>query len=110
MRTMHALPEIVTAHLDEVRALCEKYSVKRLILFGSAVKGEFRPGQSDIDFLVEFLPGASGRGFAHPYFQLETALHELLGLEVDLIEPSAISNPYVAESIRRAQLAIYDAA
>ena len=54
MRGMDALPEIVTNHLDEVRALCEKYSVKRLAIFGSAVKGTFDPARSDLDFTVEF--------------------------------------------------------
>jgi predicted nucleotidyltransferase len=107
---MHALPEIVTEHLDEVRALCETYSVKRLVLFGSAAKGTYRPDESDIDFLVEFLPEASGKGFAHPFFSLAEDLRDLLRVEVDLVEPGAIRNPYIAESIRRAQLAIYDAA
>jgi predicted nucleotidyltransferase len=110
MRRMDALPEIVTQNLAAIRALCEKHHVKQLILFGSAVKGEFRPGQSDIDFVVGFLPDAEGRGFHHPYFLLETDLRDLLHLDVDLVEPGTIRNPYVAESIRRAQLAIYDAA
>jgi predicted nucleotidyltransferase len=110
MGAVDALPEIVTAHLDEVRALCEKYSVKRLTIFGSAVKGTFDPEKSDVDFLVEFFPDAPGAGFKHPYFALGRELRSLLGLEVDLVEVGTIQNPYIAESIRRAQLAIYDAA
>jgi predicted nucleotidyltransferase len=54
MRRMEALPVEITERLDAVRALCEKYSVRRLTLFGSAVKGTFDPKRSDVDFLVEF--------------------------------------------------------
>ena len=110
MRPMDALPEIVREKLDDVRALCEKHHVKRLVLFGSAVKGSFDPGRSDIDFLVEFLPDAPGKGFDHSHFVLRDELERLFRREVDLVEPGAITNPYVAESIRRDQLAIYDAA
>jgi predicted nucleotidyltransferase len=49
MRRMTALPALITDHLAEVRTLCEKYSVKRLTLFGSAVKGTFDPEKSDLD-------------------------------------------------------------
>ena len=44
---MNALPPLITEHLEEVRALCEKYAVKRLTLFGSAVKGTFDPETSE---------------------------------------------------------------
>ena len=37
--------------------LCRQYQVRELSLFGSAVRGQMCP-DSDLDFLVEFLPGA----------------------------------------------------
>jgi hypothetical protein len=45
------LPE---AKLAEI---CRRYQVKELAVFGSAARGEMRP-DSDIDLLVDFLPGA----------------------------------------------------
>lgn len=39
----------------EIAALCTRYQVKELCLFGSAARGEMRP-ESDIDLLVDFLP------------------------------------------------------
>ena len=45
------LPEV------EIADICRRYQVKELSLFGSAARGQMR-SDSDIDFLVDFLPGA----------------------------------------------------
>jgi predicted nucleotidyltransferase len=39
---------------EELRALCRRFHVRRLDLFGSAARGDFDPERSDVDFLVEF--------------------------------------------------------
>ena len=39
-----------------LEALCKKYHVSRLEVFGSAADGSFDPEHSDVDFLVEFPP------------------------------------------------------
>jgi len=44
----------VEKHLPRVRELCRRHHVMRLELFGSAATPNFHPGQSDLDFLVEF--------------------------------------------------------
>src|SRR5256885_1962354 len=93
LTAMEALPEIVTEHLAEVRALCEQYGVKRLAIFGSAVKGTFDPATSDLDFVVEFFPREPA-GFKDVYFGLSHALEELFGREIDLVERKAVRNPY----------------
>ena len=41
----------------EIVEICRRHEVRELSLFGSAARGEMRP-DSDIDFLVDFLPGA----------------------------------------------------
>ncbi len=41
----------------EIAEICRRHQVRELSLFGSAARGEMRP-DSDIDLLVEFLPGA----------------------------------------------------
>ena len=53
---MTIAPEIALP-VDEVARICCRHQVKELLLFGSAARGEMRP-DSDIDFLVDFLPGA----------------------------------------------------
>ena len=39
-----------------IAALCVKHGVARLEVFGSALRDDFRPGESDVDLLVEFAP------------------------------------------------------
>jgi hypothetical protein len=52
-----------------------------------------RPGQSDMDFLVEFDPLPPG-GYADAYFGLLESLEALCGSPVDLVVASAIRNPF----------------
>jgi uncharacterized protein len=107
---METLPALVTAHLDEVRVLCEKYSVKRLTLFGSAVQGTFDHARSDLDFAVEFDPDVDPMVIGRGYLDLLHALERLFARRVDLVELSQVRNPYVAASIRRDRVDIYEAA
>ena len=50
--------EIVGHSVDEGRlaAVCRRYGIARLLVFGSAVRGTAEPG-SDVDVLYELLPG-----------------------------------------------------
>lgn len=47
----------ITLPLNDLGALCRRYHVRELALFGSAVRGQVRL-DSDLDFLVEFEPEA----------------------------------------------------
>ena len=109
MRDMDALPGIVTDHLDEVRALCEKYGVKRLTIFGSAVKGTFNPERSDLDFVVEFEwhPDPSERG--RRWLELWDELKDLFGRNIDLLVASTIKSPSFAQRIVLTELELYAA-
>jgi predicted nucleotidyltransferase len=109
MTAMEALPEIVTQHLGEVRALCEKYRVKRLAIFGSAVKGTFNPETSDLDFVVEFHDDVRGSDGWHAYFGLKFALEDLFGRNVDLVEWGAVKNPYFRQILELTQRDLYAA-
>ena len=106
---MNALPPLIAERLPEVRALCEKYRVKRLTLFGSAVKGTFDPDKSDLDFVVEFEwdPDPLERGRLWTF--LWEDLGDLFGRNIDLIVASTIKNPYIAQSIERAHMDLYAA-
>lgn len=81
----------LTATLAE-REACARYQVRRLELFGSAVRGAFDPQRSDLDFLVEFGPLQPGQ-YADTYFGLLEALQALFGRSVDLVMVRAIRNP-----------------
>ncbi len=94
--------------LGELAALCRRYRVRRLAVFGSALGAESQPGRSDVDLLVEFEPMPATE-HAHAYFGLAAALEELLGARVDLAEASAIRNPYIRREILATQQPIFAA-
>ncbi|MFH1468842.1 MAG: nucleotidyltransferase family protein [Pseudomonadota bacterium] len=75
---------------DTLRALCERWHVQRLLLFGSILRDDFRE-DSDVDVLVEFLPG-----FLPTLFSFERMRRELSqvfgGREVDLLTPASIKS------------------
>lgn len=100
--------ELVKQHRGTLEALCRKYSVARLELFGSAAEGTFDPENSDLDFLVQFLPLEQGR-YADAYFGLLFDLEDLLGRPVDLVMPEAIRNPYFLKAVNRHREVLYAA-
>jgi predicted nucleotidyltransferase len=80
----------IAAHRDELAALCRRFGVRRLEIFGSAARGtDFDPETSDADFLVEF-DRASGLGPLEQYFGFAEALEALLGRSVDLVEKGSL--------------------
>jgi uncharacterized protein len=74
---------------DALAAICRRYGVARLELFGSAVRASgFDPNRSDADFLVTFEPGS--RNDLAAFADLKEALERLLGRPVDLVEREAL--------------------
>jgi predicted nucleotidyltransferase len=106
---MDALPKIVTERLDEVRALCEKYSVKRLTIFGSAVKGTFDPEKSDLDFAVEFEWHADPSERGRRWLELWDELKELFDRNVDLVVASTIKDPSFSQILALTEQELYAA-
>jgi predicted nucleotidyltransferase len=78
--------------------LCRSHRIRRLALFGSALRGTERP-DSDVDFLVEFEPDAVPGllGLA----EIEAELSALLDRPVDLRTANELS-PHFREAVERA--------
>jgi hypothetical protein len=94
----------IEVSLESVAAICSRYRIRELAVFGSAARGDMRPG-SDVDILVEFEPGTHpGLGF----FQLEEELSELFGRHVDLSGKSLLK-PLVRPSVLREAVVLYAA-
>jgi predicted nucleotidyltransferase len=93
------IPSLAAAR-PEIAALCRRFHVRRLDVFGSAARGTDFTDESDIDFLVEYEPEHAPPRFAD-YLALEESLSTLLGRKVDLVMAGAVSNPYVRASIER---------
>ena len=75
---------------------CREHGIKRLAIFGSALRADFEP-ESDIDLLVEFqpdrIPGLLGIA------GIEMALSELFeGRKVDVRTPEDLS-PYFRQDV-----------
>jgi predicted nucleotidyltransferase len=82
-----------TCRLD---ALCERWRIRELALFGSAARGELRP-ESDVDVLVTFAAGEHWSLF--DLVRLRSELESLFGRPVDLVERDSIRNPFRRKAI-----------
>jgi predicted nucleotidyltransferase len=98
----------IARHRAGISAICQRYRIRRLDVFGSAARAEdFDAETSDVDFLVEFAPDTAV-GLSN-FFGAKADLEKLLGRGVDLVEPGAIRNPFVLASINRSREPVYAA-
>ena len=96
---------LIERNIDGIRQICGAHAVSRLSVFGSALTDRFND-DSDIDFLVSF-DTMPIEDYADNYLQLMTALGDLLGREIDLVEDKAIRNPVFRENVDRTKVQIY---
>jgi predicted nucleotidyltransferase len=91
----------------EIAALCRRYRVRRLEVFGSAARGtDFDPAKSDVDFLVDFEP-QNDMSPLKQFFGLAEDLETLLGRPIDLVENGTIKNPFILADVNRAREIVY---
>ncbi len=91
------------AQVDEaiLADLCRRYHVRELSLFGSAARDEMRP-DSDVDLLVEFVPGAKVDLFEYSGLMLD--LSKLIGRKVDLVSKKGLKPLIRASVLKEARL------
>lgn len=80
---------------DAISRAAECHGVAELALFGSAVTGSFG-AESDVDFLVDFLPGRPDP--FEDFCGLRDELREIVERDVDLVVKRAIRNPYFRDA------------
>jgi predicted nucleotidyltransferase len=83
-----------------VEAFCRRRHIRKLSLFGSVLRDDFRP-ESDVDVLVEFDP-AHTPGLS--FFAMQDELSDILGRRVDLNTPRDLSGLFRAEVEREAEV------
>ncbi|MHB1667416.1 MAG: nucleotidyltransferase family protein [Thiomonas sp.] len=83
---------------DALSAVCRQYGVRKLSVFGSAVREDFRP-DSDVDVRVEFSL-ASAPGLLH-FAVMKAELEQVFGHEVDVATPEILRNPYRRAAITK---------
>ena len=94
-----------TIDRERLGELCRRHGISRLALFGSAARGELGP-ESDIDLLVEFVPG---RRVGLRFITVQEELRTLLGHRVDLNTPAFLS-PHVRTRVEAEAVPLYEAA
>jgi predicted nucleotidyltransferase len=90
--------------LEAIQAYCERHPFKRLSLFGSVLRDDFTD-ESDVDLLVEYLPGA--RVTLLDMAQQEIDLGEIIERKVDLRTPNELS-PHFRQQVIEAAVLIYE--
>jgi predicted nucleotidyltransferase len=102
----------IQAQQEAIDALCRRYGVRRLEVFGSAAASEdarFDSSRSDVDLLVDFAPVPEGSS-ADQYFGLLEELSALFRRPVDLVVERAVRNPYFLQSVNASRKVIFQAA
>ena len=90
---------------NDLALFCRERGIRRLALFGSVLREDFR-ADSDVDMLVEYLPGR------HPglmLFRQQDELAARLKHHVDLHTPASLSR-YFRSEVLAASLPIYEQA
>lgn len=101
------MQNLIETYKNELKSLCEKYDVKIMYVFGSAVTSDFSES-SDVDILISF-KDISFEKYTDNYFELHDALVNLFQRKVDLITERSLSNPYFIESIEKTKQLLYAA-
>jgi len=86
---------------EEIKRFCRKYHIRRLSLFGSALRDDFTD-ESDLDILVEFQTGHVV-GFLR-MAGIEMELSTILKRKVDLRTPAELSRYFRQEVLDSAEV------
>lgn len=95
----------LNVNIKEIKTLCKKHDVERLYLFGSVLGDNFGT-ESDVDFLVKFLPIDLFHYFEN-YLSLKENLEKLIERNIDLVEEQTLKNTALINSIDRNKELVY---
>jgi predicted nucleotidyltransferase len=100
------MQDFILAKRDEIAELCRKHHVRRLAVFGSAVRDDFDPSRSDVDLRIEF-DGEAIERYADNFFDLQDALVATLGRKVDILSSRVIRNPFFRKEVESTEVTLY---
>jgi predicted nucleotidyltransferase len=101
--TVAELP--ISIDRNRITAFCRERGIRKLSLFGSVLREDFSPA-SDVDVLIEFLPGRTP-GLA--FFGYAEQLSAIVGHPIDLNTPGFLNKHFRDEVLTRA-VTIYEQA
>ena len=101
------MSSVLGKNKGKLAEVCRRFGVRRLEVFGSAVREDFDPAKSDFDFIVSFADKTPGT-YADRYFDFAAAIEKLLGRRIDLLTERSIRNPYFRREVEAARQIVYD--
>ena len=91
--------------MDQIKILCNLYSVRALFVFGSITTDKYQK-KSDIDLVVD-IDSSDPITYSDNYFSLKFQLEQLLNRKIDLLEQKAINNPFLKKKIDQTKVLVY---
>lgn len=98
--------KLITDNLPKIIALCQKYGVKTLSVFGSILTDRFNEN-SDVDFSATFFPEEDPLVAGENRIQLYIGLQDLMGRRIDMVDEDYIKNKYFREELEETKHLIY---
>lgn len=89
---------------EKITDFCQRWKITEFAVFGSALRQDFNE-LSDIDLLVSF--DGSAEITLLDLAQMQIELERLFGRPVDLVEKSALRNPYRRKEILKTAQVVY---
>lgn len=89
---------------EKITDFCQHWKITEFAVFGSALRQDFNE-LSDIDLLVSF--DGSAEITLLDLAQMQIELERLFGRPVDLVEKSALRNPYRRKEILKTAQVVY---
>lgn len=93
-------------YLPIVIQILKEHNVKSAYLFGSVLTEQFNK-DSDVDFLVDYIPMEDPIAFGDNIWNLRFALEDRLHREIDLINEKNLTNPYFIQELDETKYKIY---
>ena len=101
--------KVIEMNMEKIIALCKKYRVAKLWVFGSILTSRFND-DSDVDFSVNFDSEAihrEGLDWADTFFDFMHELESLFGRRIDLVCDNAVKNKVFREELDSTKQLIY---
>jgi predicted nucleotidyltransferase len=104
----YSINTIINPYAQVLAALCERYRIAKLYVFGSVVNGNFDKTTSDIDFLAQFKERAPTPDYAERFLGFEHDLKALFNRPVDLLTVEGLKNPGLKKTVEQTRKLIYE--
>ncbi|MBD5199449.1 MAG: nucleotidyltransferase [Bacteroides sp.] len=101
--------KLIELNMDKIIALCKKYKVAKLWVFGSILTPRFN-ADSDVDFSVDFDAETiknDGLDWAEIFFGFMHELENIIGRRIDLVCDDNIRNPHFRQELDSTKQLIY---